>query len=167
MTKTTEIDLRAEVTDLVYREAMLLDRRRWDDWIDLYLEDAVYWVPAWASEEETTNDPETQLNLIYFRNRGGLEDRVFRIETRDSYASFPLERTVHVVSNVLIESAKGDEIEVTANCLVHSFAKKGSQTRGGMYDFTLRRVDGGLKIARKKITFIDDKLEGPVDVYHL
>ncbi len=162
-----QTDLQSEVTNLVYREAMLLDRRRWDEWIDLFTEDAVYWVPAWANEEETTNDPETQLNLIYLRDRGGLEDRVFRIETRDSYASYPLDRTVHVVSNVLVESQAGDEIEATANCLVHSYGKKGSLTRGGMYDYTLRRVNGGLRISRKKITFIDDRLEGPVDVYHL
>ncbi len=160
-------DLDAEVTRLVYREAMLLDRRRWDDWIAMFTEDAVYWVPAWKSEEETTDDPDGQLNLIYLRDRGGLEDRVFRIETRDSYASVPLDRTVHVVSNVLIENQTGDEIEVTANCLVHTYGKKGSMTRGGLYDYTLRRVDTALKIARKKITFIDDRLEGPIDVYHM
>ena len=56
--------LEREVAALINREAMLLDRRRWDEWIDLYTEDAVYWVPAWASEEETTTDPDTQLNLI-------------------------------------------------------------------------------------------------------
>ncbi len=164
---TDDSDLHGEVTRLVYREAMLLDRRRWDDWIDMFTEDAVYWVPAWKSEEETTDDPDGQLNLIYLRDRGGLEDRVFRIETRDSYASVPLDRTVHVVSNVLVESETGDEIEVTANCLVHTYGKKGSMTRGGLYDYVLRRIDGGLKIARKKITFIDDRLEGPIDVYHM
>ena len=81
-------DLKREVAELIYWEATLLDRRRWDDWIDLYREDAVFWVPSWANEEETTTDPETQLNLIYMRDRGGIEDRVFRIESRDSYASF-------------------------------------------------------------------------------
>ncbi len=164
---TAENDLHGEVTRLVYREAMLLDRRRWDDWIAMFTEDAVYWVPAWKSEEETTDDPDTQLNLIYLRDRGGLEDRVFRIETRDSYASVPLDRTVHVFSNVLVENQAGDEIEVTANCLVHTYGKKGGMTRGGLYDYTLRRVDGALLIARKKITFIDDRLEGPIDVYHM
>ena len=164
---SNDTDLQAEVTNLVYREAMLLDRRRWDDWIDLYTEDATYWVPAWASEEDTTDDPDTQLNLIYLRNRGGLEDRIFRIESRDSYASYPLDRTVHVVSNVLGENVDGDTIEATANCLVHSYGKKGSLTRGGMYDFTLTRINGDLKISRKKIVFIDDRLEGPIDVYHL
>ena len=160
-------DLHGEVTRLVYREAMLLDRRRWDDWIAMFTEDAVYWVPAWKNEEETTDDPDGQLNLIYLRNRGGLEDRVFRIESRDSYASVPLDRTVHVVSNVLVESETGDEIEATANCLVHTYGKKGGMTRGGLYDYTLRRTGTGLKIARKKITFIDDRLEGPIDVYHM
>ena len=164
---TADADLHAEVTRLVYREAMLLDRRRWDEWIDMFTEDAVYWVPAWKNEEETTDDPDRQLNLIYLRDRGGLEDRVFRIETRDSYASVPLDRTVHVVSNVLVERDGGEEIEATANCLVHTYGKKGSLTRGGLYDYTLRRIDGALRIARKKISFIDDRLEGPIDVYHM
>ncbi len=144
-------ELYREVCELVYREAMLLDRRRWDEWIALYTEDAVYWVPAWASEEETTDDPDSQLNLIYIVNRGRLEDRVLRIEARDSYASVPLDRTVHVVSNVLVEKLEGDHLEATANCLIHVYG------RGG----------GALAIARKKITFIDDRLEGPIDIYHL
>ena len=76
--------LQTEVTNLIYRESTLLDRREWDEWIELYTEDAVYWVPSWANEEETTDDPELQLNLIYLRNRGGLEDRIFRSEARDS-----------------------------------------------------------------------------------
>jgi len=113
-------DLQQEVTNLIYRESTLLDRREWDDWIDLYTEDAVYWVPSWANEEETTDDPELQLNLIYLRNRGGLEDRVFRIESRDSYASVPLDRTVHVVGNVLVTDEKDDEVEATANCIIHT-----------------------------------------------
>ncbi len=160
-------DLRQEVTDLIYNEATLLDRREWDAWIALYTEDAVYWVPSWVNEEETTEDPELQLNLIYLRNRGGLEDRVFRIESRDSYASVPLDRTVHVIGNVLVRKEGPEEVEATANCIIHTYGKKGGLTRASLYDFILRRANGSLKIARKKITFIDDRLEGPIDVYHL
>ena len=164
---TDDAALEREVAALINREAVLLDRHRWADWIALYTEDAVYWVPSWASEEETTTNPETQLNLIYLRNRGGLEDRVFRIESRDSYASVPLDRTVHVIGSILVERADGEEVEATANCLVHTYGKKGASTRASLYDFTLRRIGGALRIARKKITFIDDRLEGPIDVYHL
>jgi len=160
-------DLKRDVAELINWETTLLDRREWDDWIDLFAEDAVYWVPTWVDEERTVTDPETQLNLMYFRNRGGIEDRVFRIESRDSYASLPLDRTVHIVSNILVAGVEGDEISATANCLVHSFGKHGAQTRASLYDFKLRKTEAGLKIILKKITLIDDKLEGPVDIYHL
>lgn len=163
----TDNDLKREVAELIYWEATLLDRRRWDDWIDLFAEDAVFWAPTWANEEEVTNDPETQLNLIYLRGRGGLEDRIFRLESRDSYASVPLERTVHVIGNVLIESVDGDDITAFANGLIHIYGKKGPRTRASLYDFTIRRIGENLKITQKKITLIDDQLEGPVDVYHL
>ena len=160
-------ELNFEVTHLINKETTLLDRRLWDEWIDLFTEDAVYWVPSWADEEETVNDPETQLNLMYFRDRGGLEDRVFRIESRDSYASLPLDRTVHIVSNILISKVEDDFIIASANCLVHSFGKHVSQNRASLYDFKLRKLDGDLKIFQKKITLVDDQLEGPVDIYHL
>ena len=160
-------DLQEQVTNLINLESTLLDRRKWEEWINLFTEDAVYWVPSWANEEETIVDPELQLNLIYLRNRGGLEDRIFRIESRDSYASVPLDRTVHVVGNVLIGNVNANEIEASANCIVHTYGKKGGLTRGSLYDFKLRRIEGELKIGWKKITFIDDRLEGPIDVYHL
>ena len=59
-----DAELQIEVANLINREASLIDRRRWDEWIDLYTEDAVYWVPAWANEEELNTDPELQLNLM-------------------------------------------------------------------------------------------------------
>ncbi len=164
---TVGAELERAAVALIHREAALLDRRRWDEWLALYTEDAVYWAPAWADEERTTENPETQLNLIYLRGRGGLEDRVFRIESRDSYASVPLDRTVHVVGNILVEPAEDGGATATASCLVHSYGRKGAATRGSLYDFSLRRVDDALRIARKKIVFIDDRLEGPIDVYHL
>ena len=93
--------------------------------------------------------------------------RVFRIESRDSYASVPLDRTVHLVGNVVVGEANGETVAATANCIVHTYGKKGGMTRGSLYDYVLRRVGGALKIAKKKIVFIDDRLEGPIDVYHL
>ncbi len=62
--------LKRDVSELIYREATFLDRRRWEDWLGLYTQDAVYWVPSWKNEEETTDNPETQLNLIYLNGIG-------------------------------------------------------------------------------------------------
>ena len=39
-------ELQTEVTNLIYRESTLLDRREWDLWLDLYVDNCVYWVPS-------------------------------------------------------------------------------------------------------------------------
>ena len=46
-------------------------------------------------------------------------------------------------------AAEGDRIEASANCIVHSYGKKGGQTRGSLYDYVLRRSDGGMTILVK------------------
>ena len=69
---------REAAAELIYRESMLLDQHQWEEWLSLYSTDAVFWMPSWGSESELITDPELELNLIYFKNRDGLEDRVFR-----------------------------------------------------------------------------------------
>ncbi|PKP67926.1 MAG: benzene 1,2-dioxygenase, partial [Alphaproteobacteria bacterium HGW-Alphaproteobacteria-5] len=60
------------------REALCLDERKWDDWLALYREDAEYWLPAWDDDGELTVDPQREISLIYYPNRAGLEDRIYR-----------------------------------------------------------------------------------------
>lgn len=161
------MEIRADVEDLIYREARLLDGKKWHDWLSLYTEDAVFWMPSWAGEYETTSDPELELNLVYLKGRAHLEDRVFRLETEDSFASVPMARTAHVVGGVMVDELDGRAIKAHASWIVHSYGLHGPITRGGWYEYALRREDDALKIARKKITMIDDKLVGPVDFFHV
>eukprot|EP01136_Pigoraptor_vietnamica_P002355 Opistho-1_new@30219 len=95
--------LRHAVQDLIAREAQALDDKNWDAWLGLFTEDVEYWVPAWDSEHVLTSDPQGEMSLIYYSNRSGLEDRVFRLRTERSAASVPLPRTCHMTSNVLID----------------------------------------------------------------
>ena len=158
---------REAAAELIYREAMLLDQHQWEEWLSLYSTDAVFWMPSWGSESELITDPELELNLIYFKNRDGLEDRVFRIESGDSFATVPMDRTAHVVGSVLVTGREPGQISVRASWIVHCYGLHGSQTRGGWYEYLLRQTPEGLRIARKKIVMIDDRLVGPVDIYHV
>ncbi|WP_158213387.1 aromatic-ring-hydroxylating dioxygenase subunit beta [Pigmentiphaga sp. NML080357] len=162
-----DTDLYAQVCTLLAKEALYLDEKNWDAWLELFAPDVEYFVPAWISEDALTTDPSTQLCLMHMDSRLGLEERVFRIRSRDSFASLPLDRTSHQTSNVLITGLAGDEVEVSASWLVHCVGPRGDATRGGRYYYTLRRMAGELKIARKHIVMIDEKIEGTVDVYHI
>ncbi len=46
---------------LIGLEARFLDERRFEEWLDLYTEDAVYWVPAVADQ----TDPDNHVSLFY------------------------------------------------------------------------------------------------------
>ncbi len=163
-----EIRLQYEVERLIFREAYLLDNRMFDDWLGLYLEDAEYLMPAWINETTLATDPNAELFLIYFPTKAGLDDRVYRINTRDSYASAPMPRSAHVIGNVLILGGDQDRIEVTCSWTVHQYAdRKGPRSHGGRYDYVLERGTDGLKIAKKHITFLNDRVDIPLDVYNV
>ncbi|MFM9969774.1 MAG: aromatic-ring-hydroxylating dioxygenase subunit beta [Burkholderiales bacterium] len=165
MTPVSET-IEREVARLIAREAYCLDRKLWREWLTLYAEDAEFWAPAWASEEALTNDPGNELSMIYIRGRAGLEDRVYRIEARDSLATAPMDRTAHVVGSILVHSA-GEQIIASASWITHIYGIHGVATLGGYSDYSLRRVASELRIAKKRVVLIDDRLEVPVDIYHL
>ena len=79
-----------EVEQFLYREARYLDDREFEKWLECYADDVVYWMPCWDDADLLTEDPQTEMSLIYYPNKGGLEDRVFRIRTeRSSATSLP------------------------------------------------------------------------------
>ena len=84
----------------LYREARYLDDRDWDNWLALYDEKCTFWVPAWDDDGELTEDPQSEISLIWYGRRASLEDRVFLIRTERSSATIPDTRTNHHISNV-------------------------------------------------------------------
>ena len=88
------------ILNFLYRESRFLDDKEWDEWLKLYHEDCQYWMPAWDDDDNLTEDPQSEISLIYYPNKGGLEDRVFRIKTERSSASMPEPRTLHIISNM-------------------------------------------------------------------
>lgn len=59
-------------------------------------------MPSWDDDGSLVTDPQREISLIYYTDRQGLEDRVFRIETERSSATIPDTRTSHNISNVEI-----------------------------------------------------------------
>ncbi|MFT0174089.1 benzoate 1,2-dioxygenase small subunit [Paraburkholderia mimosarum] len=151
----------------LYREARLLDDRQWEAWLACYAEDVTYWMPAWDDDDQLTDDHQTQISLMYYPDRGGLEDRVFRIKTERSGASMPEPRTSHNVTNVEVLADRGDEVDVRYNfhTLNHRY-KTTDQFFGTMF-VTMRRAGDDFLIAYKKIVLKNDYIRQVLDVYHV
>lgn len=158
---------RTDAEELLYREAALLDEGAWDDWLTLYTEDAVFWMPAWRDELTPTEDPDSELSLIYYEGRRGLEDRVIRARSGQSVASHPRPRCVHMISNVRLVECKTDTVEIASNFAVclHDVRAERTHKFFGRYRHTLRREAGEWRIGRKHILLLNDTIPTVVDFY--
>ena len=157
----------AAICAFLYHEARLLDDRQWDDWLACYAPDASYWMPAWDDDGTLVINPQREVSLIWYGNRGGLEDRVFRIKTERSGASTPEPRTNHSVQNVEVVADRGTEVDVRYNFHTLSHRYKATDQFFGTMFVTLRRTDDGLRIAAKKIVLKNDYIRQVIDVYHV
>lgn len=155
--------------DLLTREAVYLDERRWDDWLDLYAPDAEYWVPTWTDADRLADDPRREVSHIYYASRAGLEDRIARIRTRKSPASMPLKRTVHQFGNLLLHAADAARIELRCSWTVHAYDPHSTRVEVffGHAEYRLQHADDRWRIARRKLALLNDTLPSAVDVYCL
>ena len=154
---------------LLFREARLLDTGRWDEWVQMYREDAVYWLPAWLDEHRTTTDPTTQVSLIYHAGRLGLEERIARIESRKSITALPLPRTAHLIGGVEVLEEEPARILCESVFSVHVYDPRlgKEHTRHGRYAHTLVRDADSWRIARKVITLVNDRVPTVLDFYSI
>lgn len=152
---------RAEAEDFLYREARLLDARDFEGWLALFAEDAVYWLPM---DEDA--DPEAEPSVLY-DDAGTLRMRVHQLLHKPHYAQLPPSRTVHQVTNVeVLPAEREDEARVLCALAVTELREGDFQQLGlgdqrvfaGRCEYRLRRRDGDLAIAMKKLVLISRHL---------
>jgi benzoate/toluate 1,2-dioxygenase subunit beta len=156
-----------DARQFVYREARLLDDKDWEKWLALYAPDAEFWVPSWDDDDELVTDPQTEISLIWYGHKGGLEDRVFRIKTERSAAtSMPQIRTSHNLSNVEILAQGNGVCELRCNWVTFSYRDKTVDTYFGTSFYTLDITGAQPLIKRKKVILKNDYIHHVVDIYH-
>ena len=140
-----DLQTRDDCRRLLDLEARLLDQTKYEDWLALYAEHCVVWVPA----GEKAGDPRREV-AIYFDDRRRLEDRIYRLRTGKAWSQVPASRTVRLVTNVEVFQAE-ERLMVRSNLLMSEF--RAGETRV-VAAWCAHRMAGG-KIEAKQINLID------------
>lgn len=145
-----------EIEQFLYHEAHLLDAQRLEEWLELFTEDATYWVPL----EQSQTDPLETSSIIH-DDRTLLELRVKQARHPRAHARTPLARTVHQVGNVrLLEEHEGD-LRVASTLVLVEFRAERQRVWGGLVEHHLRRAGTTFKIAHKRVGLVNS--EGELD----
>jgi 3-phenylpropionate/cinnamic acid dioxygenase small subunit len=153
--------LKEEIEDFLYREADLLDERRYEDWLALVADDIRYWMPMRRNVrlgDEAREFTRADHDVNWFdEGKDTLERRVKQIMTGVHWAEEPVSRISHLISNVQLlkirpSPAAPAEILVRCRFLVYrNRVETETDLLVGKREDLLRRAGSGWRIARRKI----------------
>jgi 3-phenylpropionate/cinnamic acid dioxygenase small subunit len=148
--------LSRDIEEFLYAEAELLDERRFTEWLDLLTDDVRYWMPMRRNvkhgEQERENTREQHDMNWFDEGKATLTQRVQQILTGVHWAEEPLSRVCHMIANVQIMHVTSAEVTVKSRFLIYrNRLQDETDFFVGKREDVLRRVDGGWKIARRKI----------------
>lgn len=135
------------VEQFLYRQAELLDAKRWREYVDLFTDDGIYWMPA--RPEDTTWDG---VPSIFAEDKNLMDVRIGRVQHPDAWSQRPLWGTNHVVGNVIVErvAANGD---VVARSRFHMLELRRDNVRhfAGSYVHHLEKTGDSYRIKLQRV----------------
>jgi len=144
------------VEQFLYHEARLLDLQQFEAWLELFTDDATYWLPL----ERDQKDPLETSSIIH-DDRTLLELRVKQARHPRAHARQPLARTVHQVGNVMVLSELDSDIRVASTLHLTEFRSEKQRVWGALVEHRLRRAGDSFRIAHKRVDLVNS--EGELD----
>ena len=152
-----EVVLKHELEQFLYLEARLLDERKHEEWLDLLAEDLHYWMPMrrnikFGDWDLEFTDMDSEINW-FDEGKDILAGRIRQLKTGVHWPEEPVSRFEHLISNVELVSAEGDEVRVNSKffCYQNRLQDEVNHFVGRREDLLRRDPDTGFKLVRRKI----------------
>jgi 3-phenylpropionate/cinnamic acid dioxygenase small subunit len=140
------IDALREIEQFLYRQSELLDGKLWQDYINLFADDGVYWMPVAPEQTEWEGSPS-----IFAEDKYMMEVRMGRVSHPTAWSQAPMWGTSHVIGNVVIESESHGEWVVRSRFHMMELRRDSVRHFGGTYRHTLVREHDQLRIKLQRV----------------
>ena len=140
------------VEQFLYREARLLNERRWAEWLKLFTPQGMYWVPR----EHGQTDPRGHISL-FWENAMLREVRVRRLTNPRNWSQQPPTHSVRILGNVMVDARDEDSGTLTAHSCFQmtEWRKKAPRLFAGTYTHTLVEAGDSFLMECKRVDLID------------
>jgi len=145
-------DLQREVEQLLFRQAEALDEKRWQEFIELFTADGMYWMPP--APHYTTWDG---MPAIFAEDRDLMTVRMKRVTHPHAWSQAPEWGTNHVVSNVVVEKVDPSSGDVHVRSRFHMVELRRDELRhfAGSYRHHLKRTKDGFRIKLQRVDMMN------------
>ena len=144
-----------EVEQFLYGEAALLDSHRYEEWLDLFAEDATYFMPIRRTRLQSELYREFTMpgEMAFFSDtKPLLAGRVTKLMTGRSWSEDPPSRTRRLITNIRVTADDGAELTAESNFLLYRTRLNSEEdTWIGSRRDVLRRAGESFQIAARTI----------------
>ena len=161
-------DDQRDVETLLYAEARMLEDGRFNDWLECFTEDVYYWMPVREHVQHQVDAPGTTDAFALFDDDfNSLSLRIQRLQTGMAACETPLSVTQRLVTNVMAtQAADGAELTVYSTFMVYQERRgRHGVTFFGRREDRMRRIEGNLKIAYRKIVLAQMILPSTISIF--
>ena len=144
-------DLEA-LTRFVYHEAQLVDEKRFDEWYELFTDDAYYWMPL------TRNQPDGENHTsLFYEDKLLLRVRIERLKNPRSFSQHQPSFCQHVLQSPALESVMADgACWVMRTPFVYVESQLDQQlVLAGIARLHVVSLEGRLRIRLKKVELVN------------
>jgi 3-phenylpropionate/cinnamic acid dioxygenase small subunit len=138
--------LQREVETLLFRQAVMLDARAWGEWIGLFSDDGIYWMPSTPDQTDWMGEPS-----IFAEDKLLMEVRMGRLSHPNAWSQAASWGTNHIVGGVIVEVVSPDRLEVYSRFQMMELRRDAVRHFGGSYRHTLVRETGAWKIRLQRV----------------
>ncbi|BDB26310.1 aromatic-ring-hydroxylating dioxygenase subunit beta [Cupriavidus sp. P-10] len=143
---------RDDLIALVYEEARLIDEKRFDEWLALFAQDCLYWIPLVPGQQDGID----HASLMY-EDRLLLQLRIERMGNPRAFSLQPESRCLHVLQCPEVLSLRHDENAWRTRTRYIYVETRGDeqQVYACTAEHTLALEDGVLKIRQKRVNLLN------------
>lgn len=140
--------LTADAEAFLFHHARLLDAHNLTGWLELFADQAVYWVP---SNHDT--DPRQSVQVV-FDDRRRLEDRIARMLSGTAWSETPPNPSSHAITNVEAWM-EGDRRRVVAKIAVSVLKPNSTHAFVGLLDDVHVQERGSWRVRNRRVDLIN------------
>ncbi len=141
-----------DLIDFVIAEARMIDERRFPEWLDLFTEDGIYWMPLEPDQEE-----EHLTTSLMYEDRLLLRTRVQRLEGQRTFSQKPKSRCQHLLQMPSVDEINHEENLYRTYTPFHYVETRFDEQTllAGWARHSLTLVEDNLKIRRKRVDLVN------------
>lgn len=143
---------RDDLIDFVYREAELLDERRFEQWLAMFADDGCYWIPARAAQ----TDARLQVSLL-LEDKLLLSARIERLTGERTFSQQPPSRGQHVLQRPAVTATDHERREYRLRTRYLYVESRGAEQHlfACTASHLLLATAAGLRISEKRVDLLN------------